>query len=373
MSQEMTLPFRPILRGPTPVRRGWPRERARPGVAVVLQNGTGDLYEEWPGQPQLSYWENQGARFKQLWLVDIDPHLLRYAFEPYCADIVHRFYYDIQLTCRVQRPSQVVQDGVDDALRAIRVPLDQTIGDISRRYDRDDARRVLEAVDRAFPGRTLELDNGLVVYDLEFDFRADAGYIKVVTQTSDIVDDGTIQRKREAEERARVEHELSLRKLRVDAMLEVLDGAGDVIPVGLLRLFALQLGEHKEDIGEVIAAISRQHQAKMHYAVEAFRTLVQSGQLEGYEMKDAREAVLRVLDGISKVPAVQAPAPKAVSGSSSSPAPVPPPAPEPPSPPAPPPAPATGDDQVAPSDPVPEPAIEPRSRMTLLDADEGGG
>ncbi|MGH3973163.1 MAG: hypothetical protein ACRDS9_07545 [Pseudonocardiaceae bacterium] len=252
------------------------RPRANARVALVVVKASGELYTYPPGRRPTAgeiFWGSSGTMYE----VDMGRHETSLEIILPSIGDASAFHATADVKWRVKEPNQIVSDGVTDVRATLRPPMQQRLGDITRKYH---ARAVEKAEMHARESLGAE-DIGLE-YGLEtkifLRLRMDKPFAEI--------DQGIeIETRRQALRVLQDQHTNELLTFRV-GMYRTFIAAGNV------GQFALQLARNPDDASAVVQALQEAERDDRRAAADFAKHMIDSGAVPRWQIQDSVHEVL---------------------------------------------------------------------------------
>jgi hypothetical protein len=277
-ASEPTPSFQPILSERFLRRRDAmsARPRANARVALVVVRASGELHTYLPGRRPTAgemFWGSSGSMYE----VDMGRHETSLEIILPSSGDASAFHATADVEWRVKKPDQIVKDGVTDVRATLRPPMQQRLGDITRKYD---ARAVKDAEERA--RQSLDEEDIGLQYGLEtktfLRLRMDKPF-------AEIDQDMEIETRRQELRVLQEQHTNELLTFRV-SMYRTFIAAGDV------NQFALQLAHNPDHTPAVVQALQETEREDRRAAADFAKHMIDSGAVPRWQMQDSVHEVL---------------------------------------------------------------------------------
>lgn len=277
-ASEPTPSFAPILSERFLRRRDAmsARPRANARVALVVVRASGELRTYLPGRRPTAgemFWGGSGTMYE----VDMGRHETSLEIILPSIGDASAFHATADVKWRVKEPDQIVSDGVTDVRATLRPPMQQRLGDITRKYD---ARAVEKAEMHA--RESLDTEDIGLEYGLETKIFLRLWMDKPFAE----IDQGMeIEIRRQALRILQERHTNELLTFRV-GMYRTFIAAGDV------DQFALQLAHNPDHTPAVVQALREAEREDQRAAADFATHMIDSGAVPRWQMQDSVHDVL---------------------------------------------------------------------------------
>jgi hypothetical protein len=272
------------------------RDRAHPGVAVVLSDGRGKLLTEWSEQPLP--WSMM-TRPMATYQVDVGEHSLQFDCTLPCKGDAHHFQAHVALAWKVHDPAEVVRRNLTDVSAVLRPWVERRMRHVSREATLAHSERAENTINQQLGDEPQVFECGLTVVSFHAKLMLDETEWKHLRGMAEIRRQIEFEREREA--LAKVQHDHARKEQERDAALRDMrsDRARAVVQQGLISVVAEHLASNPDDQAYVIGVLREEGHAKMRSTVQVLQTMLDARKLEGVDLDRVREQALRnLLDGL---------------------------------------------------------------------------
>jgi hypothetical protein len=273
------------------------RERARPGVAVVLSDGRGSLQTEWSEHhPHPWSWT---SRTMATYLVDVGEHAMQFDCTLPCQGDAHHFQAHVTLTWKVHDPAEVVRRNLTNVATKLKPWVERQMRGVSRQADLVDSEQAENLINHQLGDHSQELEWGITLVSFHVKLHLDETEWKHLRGLAEFR--RQIELERQREELAKVRYDHARQQVERDAALREARSirARAVVQQGLISVVAEHLADNPDDQAYVIGVLRDEGYAKMRSTVEILQAMLDAKKLEGVDLDRVREQALRnLLDGL---------------------------------------------------------------------------
>jgi len=280
--------FRPILSEQV-LRRfsalsSRPNVSARVALVVIGAKGTPRVFgpQQRPTVGEL-VWGGAGTLYE----VDMGLHHTRVEIELPSNGDTFAFHAVASIQWRVADPIRVVQDAVRDVRETLSAPLQQRLGDITRRFSARAVANAEEAATAALRSAEVGFAYGLTT-TIFLRLTMNQTSVAQITSLDDVNYQIELEQRTQELRELKEQHNEALLKSRVRSYRDFIN-AGDV------NQFALQLAQNPNDVAAVVQLVREERHENRRHATDFVTRLLDSGVIEKWEIDDQARAALELL------------------------------------------------------------------------------
>jgi hypothetical protein len=280
--------FRPIIGerqlGRVAALRHRPTVKAR--VARVLVTSRGEIIGYKPDQqPTVGelLWKGPGTLYE----IDMGKHWAQLKVD--VPSIAEAFLFSaiVDLEWWVKDPIQIVRDGVHDVRETLEPHLRQRLARVTRNYDVADAAQAEEVAARSLRSEPLGPEYGLDTQAF-LQLRMDPSSVEHATAVRKITWDIELERKIQVLRLERDDSTAALIQRRLDRYR-------DILVLGNVDQFALQMAQNPEEIPAVVQMLREERHNDRRAVTDFVTKLLDSGAIDRHEINDQVREALRWL------------------------------------------------------------------------------